>query len=246
MSIIIQKRDRDILKYVFALRVATYSQIRRRFFAENKNSAAKRRIRALCRARFLRQSRVDLYGRAVVGVSLTERTWPEIVSHWPFEIDKPHFKSESQAHDLRLAEIQLRLEQLTIFRGFMTENLLQSSTALAEHHLYRDLVVLQADGALQLQDPTGHTYLYGVEFEVSKKAPERYESKLSSYYRAGGIDGVIYICGTQEIADLIARTDRKIRPGRDSIVFWELESNVLASQGSMFFRNVESRGIKLF
>ena len=139
---------------------------------------------------------------------------------------KPYFKSESV--------------------DFKTENLLQSSSALADDPVYRDLVNIQADGALTLKDHQGQSYLYAIEFEISKKTLERYRQKLSVYYQAGGLDGVIYICGNQEIADAIAITDREIRTGKDSIVYLATELSVLGNEGKVFFKNVERDGLGLY
>jgi len=178
-------------------------------------------------------------------VSLNESAWPFIKDSWPFEIDRPYFKSESVEHDVRLAEILLRFQGLTFFADFKTENLLQSSSALADDPVYRDLVNIQPDGALTLKDAQGQSYLYALEFEISRKTLERYRQKLSGYYRAGSLDGVIYVCGNQEIADAIVKIDREIRIGKDSIVYLGTELSVLESHGKMFFKNVERDGIGL-
>lgn len=246
MAFAIQKRDIQILKYAFSFRVVTYEQIIRRYFPKSDESAAYRRIRALCAEGFLKQEFVPLGNRAIKSVAATEWAWPTISEHWSIEIDSPHFKSESPFHDIRMADIAARFERLTSFRSLMTENLLQSSSALAENPMYRDLRLLQADGALSLNGPDGRPYLYGIELEVSKKTIERYNDKLTSYYRASGIDGVIYVCSNQEIMNLVARSDRQARTGKDSIVYLGLESSVLESKEKIYFKNVESKGIGLF
>lgn len=226
--------------------MVTYEQIIQRYFSKTDESAAYRRIRALCAERFLKQEYVPLGNRAIKSVSVTEQAWPIISEQWSIDIDSPHFKSESPYHDIRMADVAARFERLTSFRSLMTENLLQSSSALAENPLYRDLRLLQADGALSLNGPDGRPYLYGIELEVSKKTQERYNEKLTSYYRASGIDGVVYVCSNQEIMNLVARSDRQIRTGKDSIVYLGLESSVLESKEKIYFKNVESKGIGLF
>ncbi len=246
MGLVLQQRDLEIMRYVFLFRVVTYDQIRRKFFPKNAGSAARKRIRDLCDAHFLKSFYVQKNKRSLKCVSLCEGAWPSIESYWPFEVDKPYFKSESVEHDIRLAEVVMRLEGLTVFVDFKTENLLQSSSSIADDPAYRDLVNIQADGALTLKDPHGHSYLYAIEFEISKKANERYRQKLSGYYQAGSLDGVIYICGNQEIADVIAKTDREIRTGKDSIVYMGTELSVLGRQGKMFFKNVERDGLGLY
>ena len=246
MKIVVQHRDREILKYAFVFRVVTYDQVRRRFFAANKDSAARRRIRRLCAVHLLRAFFVQRDKKPVKCLGLTEKGWSVIARSWSFEIDRPHFQSESAEHDIRLAEIHSRFEKLNLYANFLSENVLQSSSALKDKAEYRDLINIQADGALVLKDPSGRRYLYAVELEVSRKTIERYEKKLTAYYRVGGIDGVIYVCADQEIKDLIAKVDRDIRTTKDSIVYLGDESSVMNSQDKMFFKNVERNGLGLY
>lgn len=246
MKLMLQERDRKILKFVFMFRVVTYDQIRRKFFAASDSSAPRRRIAELCDAHLLKADFVHFRKRPVKCVSLTEKGWEHIADTWSFTIDQPHFKSESAEHDVRLAETHSRFERLSLYADFLSENLLQSSSVLNDTAEYRDLINLQADGALALKDRNGRGYLYAVELEISKKTIERYQKKLSAYYRAGGIDGVIYVCAHHEIKELIAKVDRGIRTDRNSIVYLGDESGVLQSQGKMFFKNVERDGLGLF
>lgn len=246
MRILLQNRDRAILKEAFIFRVLTYEQIRRKFFANNKGSKARKRISQLCDVHLLKADFVGISNRPVKFVSLTEKGWSHIKASWPFVIDRPHFKSESVEHDLRLAEVYARFEKLSLFRDFLSENVLQSSSALKDNPEFRDLINLQADGVLILKDRNGRRYLYAVELEISKKTIERYQKKLSAYYRAGGISGVIYVCAHHEIMDLIAKIDREIRTDRKSVLYLGLEADVLKSQGKMFFKNVERDGLGLF
>ena len=128
----------------------------------------------------------------------------------------------------------------------MSENLLQSSSALRADMKFRDLARLNADAALVLNGPDRQTYVYGVELELSKKAPERYQEKLQSYYRADGIDGVIYITANQEIQDSLTRIDSDLCKQRDSILYLGSEADVLKSDKKIYFRNAKANGIELF
>lgn len=245
MSIDIQPRDRQIMRHVFVHRVATYDQIRRRFFAKNFETVARNRIRKLVKHGYFRSFGAEHGGVLIRALSLTEKSWPLIAEGWGFDVDNPHFRSESVEHDFRLAEVVLRFEKLQSFARFLSENLLQSSTALAADPIFRDAVNLQSDGVLVLKDKDGGSILYAVEYEISKKAPDRYIRKLEGYYQAGGIDGVLYVCGNQEIAAAVAQADRKIRTGHESIVFLAGESSVLKSESKIIFKGVSGGGIGL-
>ena len=246
MKIVIQHRDREILKHAFTFRVVTYRQVEQKFFRAKKDSAARRRIRKLCAVHLLQANHILCGKKSVKCLGLTEKGWNYIKKDWPFEIDRPHFKSESPEHDFRLAEVHSRFEKLKLYAEFFSENLLQSSSVLKDSPEFRDLINIQADGVLVLKDQSARKYVYAVELEVSKKTIDRYQKKLSAYYRIGSIDGVIYICANHEIRDLIAKVDREIRTDKNSILYLGDESSVLGSQGKMFFKNVESHGLGLY
>lgn len=245
MAIDIQVRDQRIMRHVFAHRVATYDQVRRKFFAKNFETVARNRIRKLVSHGYFRSFGAERDGILIRCLSLTEKAWPLISEKWGFDVDKPHFRSESVRHDFGLTEVALKFEGLQSFARFMPENLLQSSSALAADPLFRDIINLQSDGVLILKDKDGGSILYAVEYEISKKSPDRYLKKLGGYYQAGGIDGVLYVCGNQEIADAVARADRQARTGNESIVFLAGESGVLKSETKIIFKGVDCGGIGL-
>jgi len=165
------------------------------------------------------------------------KIWTAIGEKWPVTIENPLFKSESPEHDIRLAEVLLSLERLKGFRSFFTENLLQSSTALANDPRFRDLAKNHADGGLTLEDERGSLKTYGVEFELSKKSLEGYRDKLLDYYLAQGIDGVFYICSNPGIKTLLARADAEIGKDRRPIVWFADESSVHSGSNEITFSN---------
>jgi hypothetical protein len=179
-------------------------------------------------------------------VSLNDKAWPLIRENWGFEVQTPHFESESPEHDHRLAEVAMKFEKLSLYEEMVTENLLHSSEEFKSRLEFRDLVNIQPDGALKLKDSEGTEFLYSVELEASKKTPERYAEKLGAYYRAGGIDGVLYICASQEIKDVIARADKQVCTAPSSIVYLALESDVLEASGKLIFKSPQGVAIGLY
>ncbi|MFZ4402790.1 MAG: hypothetical protein ACOYOK_01700 [Pseudobdellovibrionaceae bacterium] len=246
MSIRLQNRDIQILKFIFAFRVASYRQILARYFRDCHRTAAYRRIRDLRKENLLKLESTVVNDQSVDYFRITDQAWQLIKNSWPFDIDTPYFKSESPDHDLRLSEIFFRMENLKSFRSFMTENLLQSSSELKADIKFRDLAKLYADGALVLKGPDGQTYVYGIELELSKKARDRYSEKLKSYYKADGIDGVIYIASSQEISNALTKSDDTVCTQRDSILYLGSEDDVLKSDKKIYFKNSKANGIELF
>jgi hypothetical protein len=201
----LQKRDREILKFVYLFRAVSFSQLQNRFFSKTFRTVGSRRIRMLASAGYMRIFQTGEEPLKYRYVQLTDKGWNEIRELWPFEIDNPLIKSESPIHDLRLASLVPAFERLSTMRQFMTENLLQSSGALKDDPKFSALSRLQSDGAIVLKPQNGDEYLYGFEFEISKKTPDRYREKLMNYYLASGIDGVLYVSNSQSILDAIAR-----------------------------------------
>jgi len=241
----LQARDIQIMKFVFACRVVTYDQIIRRHFPKTHVVVARRRIRRLADCGYFKVGMLELAGKAIRIVQPLPLLWPLIQEKWPFSVDAPHFKSESQEHDVRLAEVVLRFERLKGYRSFLTENLLQSSSALAEDPRFRDMAKFQSDGALTFEDRDGRLRIYAVEFEFSKKTPERYRQKLTDYYLARGIDGVLYVSPEREIERLVARIDGEISQDRESIVRFASEESALKDQEKITFSIREEPSIEL-
>lgn len=246
MSLILQKRDIQILKHVYAYRAVCVDQICERYFSKAFRTVGPRRIRKLILDGFLGSFVTGDLANIHRYVQLTEKGWKVIREHWDYEIDSPHFKSESPIHDLRLAYVAASFERLSTFKNIFTENLLQSSKALSDDDRLKALSVLQADGALVLSPPNAQLYFYGLEMEISKKNPERYREKLLNYYMAKNIDGVLYVSDSQMILDAVARADAEIRSKRVSILHLALEKNVLSSVGRIHFEKADGGSIELF
>jgi len=225
------------MKFVFACRVVTYDQIIRRHFPKTHEVVARRRIRKLSDCGYLKISALERLGKIVRIVQPLPEIWPIIREKWALEVDAPHFKSESLEHDIRMSEVFMRLEKLKCFRSFFTENLLQSSSALAEDPRFRDLAKIQADGALSVEDATGNLRIYGVEFELSKKSPEGYRQKLIDYHLAKGIDGVLYVSPSRQIHTLLARTEEEIGKDREPLVWRSYEETAFLNSGKITFHN---------
>lgn len=245
MKIIIQQRDIQILKFVFACRVVSYDQIIRRHFPKTNEALARRRIRNLAKSGYLQISLKDINGIPLRIVQPLPAVWSVIAEKWPFEINAPHFKSKSPEHDVRAAEVFMKFEKLKCFRSYFTENLLQSSSALAEDPRFRDLARIQSDGALSLEDAKGNLRVYGIEYELSKKSPEGYKQKLTDYFLAKGIDGVFYISPVQQVQTLLTRIESEIGHNRIPLVWFKPEDIALEDSHKITFKNREGKIIEL-
>jgi hypothetical protein len=237
LKIEIQTRDIQLMKFVFACRVVSYDQIARRHFVKTSETTARRRIFKLVKAGFLSASPLGLNNNVIRVVQPLPVSWSLICEKWPFELDSPHFKSESPEHDVRMAEVFMQFEKLGSFRSFFTENMLQSSSTLAEDPRFADLAKIQADGAMTIEDAHGEPRIYGVEYELSKKSPDGYRQKLIDYYLARGIDGVLYVSPKPEVQRLLAKIDEEIGQDREPRVWFCSEENALRGSLPITFNN---------
>lgn len=246
MSIVLQQRDLDVLENVFKYRVVTYLQIHQRFFSTCHKVTAYQRIVELCKAGFLKPYSLVMNGKMQKYVEITSLGLGKIRHFFGYTIDHPLFRSESPVHDLRFSDVSTRFEKLKSFSDFLTENLMQSSTELLESERFSDLVKTQADAALLLNGPDGKNYLYAVEYELSKKNPERYKDKLTAYYTNNQIQSLLYICSDQQIINSLARVNEEVRNNRKSILYMALENDVLNSKDLIHFYGTKDEVIELF
>ena len=242
----IQARDRRILEFVFKFRAATYGQIKQRFFPAQHESTSRNRINALCKAGYLKSLSIEKNGFQMKCVTPLPKCWSEIANSWDYNVSNPLYGSESIEHDLRLVDIIHKFEGLKWFNKYFSENLLQSSSDLSRDPAFYDVALLQPDGILKLKHTDGTSLMYAFEYEITKKAPDRYQKKIESYYKARGIDGVLYICGNQEIFDCIARTDKELHRETTSCVFSATENSVLRSKDLIKFHASDGQTIGIY
>ena len=240
----LQPRDMAIMQFVFSSRVATLEQLGKRFFPERHKSAVARRLRQLCSMGFFRAGAILLDGR-MQKVFFPESKCIGVVGNlWDFTIDKPQFKSESVSHDIRLGDLRFRLEKLTEYRDFISENLLSSSHELADSQVFGDFVKVHSDGALKLLGKDGLEYLFSIELELTDKGTPRYKEKLAAYYLTNSIEGVIYVCAEQGIIFSLKEADREVRGNRNSILYFGLEKNTIEAPNKIIFENAKEHSIE--
>lgn len=233
----LQTRDLDILKFIYAQRIVTFAQIRRKFFSQSHKANAARRIRKLQKDNFLEFVSVFRNNKDERCCLPTVKGYEQVKDQWKFRLHKQLVKSESHEHDIRLTEMLMKLESLRCFGFFFSENLLQSSDDLAGDSVLADFVKIQSDGVLVVVKETGEQGKYPFEMEISSKGVNRYKEKIASYYLARRLAGVLYICASQEIINAVAEADKAVRGQRESILHFTLEKNALAENGKVTFIN---------
>lgn len=239
MRIAIQERDRKVLKYVFENRVATVKQIKRLAFENSRKNVVYQRLHELRMIGMLYRTIFERYNNVYIQLEPTPKGFECIRNLWAFEVDRPHYKSESPQHDIRLGDLRFEFERLKCFDSFLPENLLSSSTELQKDHELATLCEMNPDAALFIEELNGLRKMYAVEFEMSKKSPDRYHRKLLGYYTRHVVDGVLYFCSEQQVLNAVARADIETRGSRDPKVYFALERDVLGFIDKMQFKDSE-------
>jgi len=246
MSLELQPRDVELVRFVYAHRVVSYSQIWRKFFSDRHKTTVSHRLKRLRNDGFIKSAMMPIKAGYAERYFMPSEKAYEVVRHsWGFEIDRPLYKSESIVHDLHMVDLAIRMERLTQFNKLLPENLLQSSTALIQDPFLGDLVRAQSDGALYVTGKSGRGYLFALEMELSDKSLDRYKEKLSAYYLMKGIQGVLYVCSDQRVIAPLVKADEEIRKERESVLHFALEADALASSNKITFRNAKSGSFDL-
>ncbi len=247
MSLVLQARDKKILKFVYEQRVVSFEQISRVFFAGNHKSIPSRRLMVLRKEGYLC---MDIIMCGEIGkryFGSTPKGFKEIRSSWSFDVDRPLYKSESVAHDLCIVDFVLKLWRLKQFGKFYSENLLQSSTDLAEDHVLKTFKRANSDGCLVIKNDKYETALVcGFEMEISAKSIERYKKRLTHYYEAYQFDCVLFVCSKQSIINVITKADEQLRDQRDSLLYFALEKSAFSDDGKLIFRNASGKKLEFF
>lgn len=217
----------------------TLDQIRREFFTGRHKTASSKRLLDLSRCGLIKADSIMRNGKMCKCFFPDQKCVELISSGWDFVIDKPHVKSESPEHDIRTTELRIRLEKLSQFNSYFSENLLQSSSQIAEDVVLGDFVKVQPDGVLVIENRDEAPLVYAVECEISAKTVVRYAQKLASYYLSSKVNGVLYVCSKQSIIECLKEADAEVRRNRKSILYFALEKDVLTSFNKITFTNAK-------
>jgi hypothetical protein len=87
--------------------------------------------------------------------------------------------------------------------------------------------------------------VYALEMELSPKHIARYKDMLANYYLSRTVNGVLYVCATQEIANCLAEADAATRGRRKSILHLALEKDAIKPGEKIIFRNAEMQTLTL-
>lgn len=233
-------RDYKILQLLFEHKVLSRNQIQKHLFDSASKQCVNYRMKKLANADLTERVAIVLGSKPKYGYSVTNFGMKLIEPQLPYKVTRKIFRSECFTHDATLFDIRAVLAQKSMITDYITENILQCCEAFKDDEALRPFVDINSDAAVSVQTKVGEVRL-ALEYERSKKLVARYNDKLDQYYRTSGVDGVLYVCDSGEIQNLIWKSDRKISGNHqcDPKVYCAQLNDVLASKEEILFHNVD-------
>ena len=233
-------RDLKILQWIFEHKVLSRNQIQKHLFGNVSKQCVNYRMNKLVRADLVERVALVLGSNPKYGYSVKTHGWKLIKPQLPYEVTRKSLRSECFSHDITLFDIRIALSKKSRVADYTTENVLQCCEFYRNDDDFRSFVDLNSDAVISVKTKVGEVRL-ALEYERSKKLVTRYNDKLDQYYRQNGVDGVLYVCDTGELRNLIWKADLEVSGSHqcDPKVYCALLKDVLESTDEVLFSNVD-------
>ena len=178
-GIFITEKDIHFFNYLYAVKVATYSQINRDIYTGYTRKSVANRIRKMEDNHLLEGYQKRNIANGQRFISLTKKGFDGFVKRGYEKRVEP--KSGSVTHDLFLVDIRHKLMKQNRVKGYTTENELQTWGHPLGDASYLDFVYLRPDAVTGLQCPTCIIQI-PVEYDAFHKSRNRYVNVVKQYY----------------------------------------------------------------
>lgn len=218
-GVYLTERDLKLMRYLHAVKVATYDQIARDAYSDYSLRGVGNRLRKLENNRFISSTgnRLLLHGKRIV--SLTKLGFEQFVKRGDEFVNE--FKSQAVKHDLALNDIRSRIVAKSQVRDYQTENEIKTWNARFRK--------LNSDALFTLDLGKG-SFQIPLEYESSMKKTLRYEPIVKKYYQESTMPFVAYIADSQNILDKVSTIERKLYGWNKPKFFYRLKQDFLADE----------------
>ncbi|NRA45881.1 MAG: hypothetical protein HRU09_13070 [Oligoflexales bacterium] len=237
----LSEHDLNLLKYLFKVKVATYTQIHRDVYPMYAKKTTYKRVVAMQKNRLLSSSynRVGLPKEKVLSLSKLGYTkFVEIGGESRVEL-----KSDAVAHDLVLADIRHQFLNCDKIKEYYTENQIQTWWSRSSDYLHRGLASLNTD-ALALTSIGDELVWSAVEHEPSEKSDARYRSILKRFYSNQDLTFVLYCCSNEKIKNKLIEAEQKIYKDSFPKLFFNV-GEFLNIHDTLIFSNRDKKKLSL-
>lgn len=223
--------DIQLLRYLHAVKVATYKQIHRDIYPTYHPRSVCNRLAKLEKMGLITgsQNRHNSCGDKVMSVS--KKGFQQFVAN-EAEL-RCELKSEAVNHDLQLVDVRHAFLKLEAVSNYLTENQIQTWGLSDLNGVSSNAAKLNSDAVVNL-DLSGAQILAAIEYEDSEKAAQRYDPIVKKYYRCEDIGAVFYICKTTNLIRKISEVEKALFQTDQPKFFYQLLQALLQGDAATF------------
>ena len=239
-NIVFCERDLQILCMIFESKIMSHKQIGNLFFPNVSTQTVSRRLQKIMNLGFIQKNPISVDNKIICAFSLTHCGLAKIKPILPYEVTTESKSSECPLHDIALNDVRQAFEAKDAVQNYYTENILQTCKEFKSDEQFRSFIYLNSDALAKVDSKVGILNL-AIEFDRTHKSKDRYLKKVNSYYVMRGVDGVLYICASKHILNLLLKVDKEIaeRHKRAHKVFFALLEDVTSVTDKLIFTNAK-------
>ncbi len=237
-KVVLSERDLKLMCSLFENKIASRNQINEQFFHGVSIHTVNRRLRKLVCLGLITRVTAMVSSRVICGYCLSRKGLTKIKPILPYKVKTKTTLSECPLHDIALNDIRQAFEAKDAVQRYYTENVLQTCTGFKSDRQFRPFVELNSDAMAEVNTRIGVLNL-AIEFDTTVKSKDRYRQKVNAYYGKRGIDGVLYICASKHILNILLKIDKEVadRHRRKPKVYLAMLSDVICALDEMTFTN---------
>ena len=233
-------QDIEVLRYLHAVKVATYAQIHRDIYPDKSLKTAYNRVANMSKNRLISGS-YDRLGLPVEKVlSVSKQGFQKFVASGSEH--RVELKSDAVVHDLALVDIRHSMLNTGRVKEYYTENQIQTWWPIATDDKKSSMAKLRSDALAKVTFSKGDLWV-AIEYEANGKSDKRYDSLIKQYYLCLDIPLVLYVCDSQGLIDKIDETERKIYQGEYPKLFYQLKQEIKAGE-TLTFTNRDRKNLR--
>ena len=238
---ILSDHDLQLFRYLHAVKVATYSQIRRDIYPAYHLRSVKNRMLRFEQRGLIRGVQRPFSRNGAKVVSLSKQGFKDFVANG-FE-RRVELLSQAVDHDLVFGDIRFEFLRSIAVEGFFTENEIETWGYGHEDKELSKFFSLRCDGVAHLNLNHGKFYV-PVEYEATAKKGDRYGGIVEKYYHRDDIAAVIYVTDNESVRRRIMDIEMQVYGNYDPKIFFASTADVLTGD-AILIRNRNDNYVSL-
>ena len=206
-KMMLKKSDERLMKYLQAVKIATYEQIKRDIYPDYH-------LRSVCNRIYKLEDNKLVQGvcnRSIQNgerlISLTKKGFKYFVSNGGEE--RIELKSDAASHDLGLVNIRALFRGFQEIESYYTENEIQTWGRNGYGYSLSSLVKFNSDAVVLFQRKE-LSLLVPLEYEVTQKVASRTSEMVKRYYRDSNIILVFFLSHENSILNAVKKAEGEV------------------------------------